>query len=79
MGVFAMGSIRARNDNGLLFLDFRVGNNRVREQTRLKDTPANRKLVGRVLARIEETIAMGIRDGARRKTDHSDCSSQGRQ
>ena len=54
-----MASIRARADNGLLFFDFRVGNQRFREQTKLKDTPANRKLAGKVLARLEEQIALG--------------------
>lgn len=54
-----MASIRARADNGLLFFDFRVGNQRFREQTKLKDTPANRKLTGKVLARLEEQIALG--------------------
>ncbi len=54
-----MASIRSRADNGLLFFDFRVGNQRFREQTKLKDTPANRKLTGKVLARLEEQIALG--------------------
>src|SRR5690348_2592671 len=48
MEVFAMASIRVRPDTGLLFFDFRVGNRRFREQTRLRDTPANRKVMGKV-------------------------------
>ena len=54
-----MASIRARADNGLLFFDFRVGDQRFREQTKLRDTPANRKLTGKVLVRLEEQIALG--------------------
>ncbi len=54
-----MASIRARADNGLLFFDFRVGDQRFREQTKLRDSPANRKLTGKVLVRLEEQIALG--------------------
>lgn len=54
-----MASIRARADNGLLFFDFRVGDQRFREQTKLRDTPANRKLTGKVLVRLEEQISLG--------------------
>jgi integrase len=59
MGVFAMGSIRHRSDNGLLFVDFRFQGHRCREQTALPDTPANRKRLGKVLAKIEEQISLG--------------------
>ena len=38
-----MASIRARKDNGMLFLDFRYQDVRCREQTALTDTAANRK------------------------------------
>lgn len=54
-----MASIRVRPDTGLLFFDFRVGNRRFREQTRLRDTPANRKVMGKVCDRLEEQIALG--------------------
>lgn len=54
-----MASIRSRADNGLLFFDFRIGDRRFREQTKLKDTVANRKLIGKVCARLDEQIALG--------------------
>ncbi len=52
-----MGSVRVRSDNQLLFLDFRVRDQRCREQTALPDTPANRKRLQKVLDRIESEIA----------------------
>lgn len=55
-----MGSIRHRSDTGLLFVDFRYQGHRCREQTALPDTPANRKRLGKVLAKIEEQISQGI-------------------
>ncbi len=54
-----MGSVRARRDNGLLFLDFRFQGRRSREQTLLEDTPANRKKVEKMLATLEAQIAAG--------------------
>ncbi len=54
-----MGSIRHRNDTGLLFVDFRFQGQRCREQTALPDTPANRKRLGKVLTKIEEEISQG--------------------
>lgn len=54
-----MGSVRARRDSGQLFLDFRWNGTRCREQTALSDTPANRKRLERLLARIDEAIAAG--------------------
>lgn len=57
-----MGSIRKREDTGLLFIDFRFKGIRCREQTALTDTPANRKKVQKVLERIEAEIAAGTFD-----------------
>lgn len=54
-----MPSIRSRVDNGLLFFDFRFQGDRCREQTLLSDTPANRKKLEKVLAKIEAEIAAG--------------------
>lgn len=54
-----MGSIRQRSDSGLLFIDFRFKGCRCREQTALPDTPANRKRLSKVLAKIEEGISQG--------------------
>ncbi len=57
-----MGSIRKRSDTGLLFMDFRLRGQRCREQTALVDTPANRKRLSKVLAKIEEEISLGTFD-----------------
>jgi len=54
-----MPSIRTREDNGCLFLDFRFHGRRFREQTLLADTPANRKKLEKVLAHIEAEIKAG--------------------
>lgn len=54
-----MGSVRVRSDNRLLFLDFRLGEQRCREQTALPDTQVNRKRLQKVLDRIETEIAAG--------------------
>ena len=54
-----MGSIRKREDNGLLFIDFRVNGIRCREQTALPDSVVNRKKVQKVLERIEAEIISG--------------------
>jgi len=54
-----MGSIRKREDTGLLFIDFRYSGTRCREQTALTDTAANRKKVQKVLDRLEAEIAAG--------------------
>src|SRR5207248_5947675 len=60
----SMGSVRARKDNGLLFFDFRYQGRRCREQTLLTDTPANRKRMEKVLARIEAEFEAGTFDYA---------------
>lgn len=57
-----MGSLNTRN--GKLYLDFRYQNIRCREQTALEDTPQNRKLVEKLLARIEAEITLGQFDYA---------------
>ncbi|AWI79166.1 site-specific integrase [Parazoarcus communis] len=54
-----MGSIRCRDENGLLFIDFRYRGIRCREQTALTDTAANRKKLQKALDRIEADIAAG--------------------
>lgn len=54
-----MASIRARKDNGMLFLDFRINGVRCREQTLLKDNPANRKRLEKVAAKIDELVGAG--------------------
>ncbi|MFP5442034.1 MAG: Arm DNA-binding domain-containing protein, partial [Betaproteobacteria bacterium] len=43
----------------MLFFDFRFQGDRCREQTLLSDTPANRKKLEKVLAKIEAEIAAG--------------------
>ncbi len=57
-----MGSVRKREDTGLLFLDFRYKGVRCREQTALSDTAANRKRVQKVLDRLEAEIEAGSFD-----------------
>lgn len=54
-----MGSVRKREDNGLLFIDFRFRGIRCREQTALPENTINRKKVQKVLERIEAEIASG--------------------
>lgn len=62
MGVSAVASINERN--GLLFFDFRYRGIRCREYTKLTDTPANRKRMEKVLAKIEQAIATASFDYA---------------
>lgn len=57
-----MGSVRSRPETGQLFLDFKFQGRRMREQTALPDTPANRKRLIKVLERIETEIAVGSFD-----------------
>lgn len=54
-----MGSIRLSDTTNALFIDFRLNEVRYREYTALKDSAANRKLLQKVLARIESEIAAG--------------------
>jgi integrase len=57
-----MGSIRVRPESGALFMDFKFQNRRLREQTTLSDTPANRKRLQKALDRIETEITLGSFD-----------------
>ncbi|WP_462178378.1 Arm DNA-binding domain-containing protein [Pseudoalteromonas gelatinilytica] len=59
-----MGSINSRG-SGKLYLDFRYRNQRCREQTELKDTPANRKKLQKLLDKIEAEILLGCFDYAK--------------
>ena len=58
-----MSSIR--NNNGLLFFDFRYQGHRCREYTKLADTAANRKTMQKVLDKIEAEITLGTFDYGR--------------
>jgi integrase len=57
-----MSSIRVRPETGQLFMDFKFNGVRMREQTALPDTPANRKRLQKVLERIEGEMALGCFD-----------------
>ena len=57
-----MSSIRNRPETGQLFMDFKLNGVRMREQTALPDTVANRKRLQKVLDRIEGEIALGSFD-----------------
>jgi integrase len=57
-----MGSVRARKESGLLFIDFRYLGQRCREQTLLADNPANRKRLEKVLAKVEADVEAGTFD-----------------
>ncbi|MDN6286361.1 MAG: DUF3596 domain-containing protein, partial [Corynebacterium casei] len=59
-----MGKVRVRKETGKLYLDFFYQDVRCREQTALQDTPANRKQVELLLARIEAKILLGDLDYA---------------
>src|SRR5689334_9619633 len=58
-----MASIRCRD--GKLLFDFRFGGQRCREQTTLDDTPANRKLMAKMLEKIDAEITLGTFEYAR--------------
>jgi integrase len=51
--------VRRLPATGTLFLDFRHAGERCREYTALDDTPANRRRLETVLAKIEKAIAAG--------------------
>jgi integrase len=57
-----MASIRCRRQTGTLFFDFRYNGERCREQTLLKDTPANRRKMQNALRRLEAEITLGTFD-----------------
>jgi integrase len=54
-----MGKIRVRDETRCLFFDFRIEGKRCREQTTLKDTPANRRKMQKMLVKIEREIVTG--------------------
>jgi integrase len=54
-----MGSIRARNETGKLFFDFKFQNIRCREQTTLDDNKANRCKLQKVMDKIDAEITLG--------------------
>ncbi|MGN8159506.1 Arm DNA-binding domain-containing protein, partial [Salinisphaera sp. SWV1] len=54
-----MSSIRARQDTGLLFFDFRFKGKRCREQTMLPDNQRNRKRLQKILEQIDAEITLG--------------------
>ena len=54
-----MASINVRKETGKLYLDFRYRNVRCREQTELKDSPANRKRLQVLLDKIQAEILLG--------------------
>ena len=76
-----MGSVRTLAGRNTLFFDFRFQGRRCREYTALEDTPANRRRLGRVLARIESEIKAGTFDydatfpGSRAAPRHSKPSA----
>ncbi|MEI8170743.1 MAG: DUF3596 domain-containing protein [Rhodoferax sp.] len=57
-----MGSIRVRPETGSLFMDFKYYGKRLREQTTMADTTANRKRLQKVLDRVETEITAGTFD-----------------
>ncbi|MCG5525928.1 site-specific integrase [Ectothiorhodospira haloalkaliphila] len=57
-----MAKVRARPDNGKLFIDFRYQNKRCRELTALDDTSVNRKRLEKLAKRIDAEIAAGVFD-----------------
>ncbi|NVK56837.1 MAG: DUF3596 domain-containing protein [Alteromonadaceae bacterium] len=59
-----MPSVNVRKETGKLYLDFRYRNVRCREQTELKDTPANRKRAQVLLDKIQAEILLGQFDYA---------------
>jgi integrase len=52
-----MGSVRARKETGLLFLDYRSQGRRCREQTDLPDTVENRRRLQKELQKRERSLA----------------------
>lgn len=59
-----MGSVRARKDTGALFFDFIYKNIRCRELTTLKDTSENRRVMDKMLKKIDAEILIGCFDYA---------------
>lgn len=57
-----MPSVRARKDNGKLYFDFQYQGQRCREYTLLDDTRANRRLMQKMLDKIEADITLNTFD-----------------
>lgn len=57
-----MGTINTRD--GRLYMDFRFKGKRCREQTKVVDTPANRKKLEKLLAQMEQQMKWGTFDYA---------------
>lgn len=54
-----MAKIRVRPETGKLYLDFSYRGKRCREQTALQDTPANRRTIRSLAAKIQRAITTG--------------------
>jgi integrase len=54
-----VSKIRARKESGYLYFDFFYKGKRCREQTRLSDTPQNRRKMEQVLKKMEAEITLG--------------------
>jgi integrase len=59
MAVLLMVKIRVRPETGNLLFDFTYQGVRCREQTALKDTPANRKQLGELASKIDAAMLLG--------------------
>ena len=57
-----MSKITVRKETGTLCFDFNFEGKRCREQTTLKDRPANRRKMENVLERIERDLVAGTFD-----------------
>lgn len=64
MGDWSVAKVRARKDNGMLFLDFYYRRVRCREQTAMPDTAENRRRVQALMNRIAKEIKQGTFDYA---------------
>lgn len=64
-----MGTINTRD--GRLYMDFRFKGKRCREQTKVVDTPANRKKLEKLLAQMEQQMKLGTFDYAHHFPDSS--------
>ncbi|MBU6249065.1 MAG: site-specific integrase [Xanthomonadaceae bacterium] len=60
-----MGNVRVRPETGRLYFDFHYLGLRCREHSALVDTPANRKLMEKAMAKIDADIAAGTFDYAK--------------
>ncbi|WP_044413918.1 site-specific integrase [Thiomicrospira microaerophila] len=60
-----MGHIRVKKESGKLFFDFSFLKTRCKEYTALPDTPANRKMLEKVMQKIEAEMTLGQFDYAK--------------